>query len=570
MTADAISNLGDTVAGKYAIEGILGRGGMGVVYQASHVMTGRRVAIKRMLRERVSDEARERFFREAQAVGRIHHPNVIDIYDVGEDDEGLFLVMEFLHGESLGDALERFRLSAEDLIYVLMPALRGIHAAHQVNVIHRDLKPDNIFLCRGPDGSAREAKVLDFGISKLVGSDRNKMESLTQAGALIGTPYYMAPEQVMGSKNIDARTDVYALGVILFEGLSGHLPFESSQLAELLVSISTRPPQALDLLQPGLPPTLVEIVHKAIARDPDSRFASVEALGLALEPFAGGTLFRSDQRDPTGNHVLGFEVELGSGADSLEATLTIGDDPAPGLSTSMQRKVFAPTGVSDEPIASRKAPRSTPRLARAGAAAVLTALLAGAGLWALGAFGDTGEDRPDGGALDVPGAPSADQHRRAPKSAAGTAARVGTSESAESAGKPTPVALPPLLKAGVVSRPADADPSDLPGNDETPTGKPTTAPDTSVPGATRAGLKDEIAELPHSVEASELGGNSSNSASARTSKASSSSKRERRSLRRTKRRRANQPQTEEPLEAPAVAPTAEEPTSAPPPLTDRF
>jgi serine/threonine-protein kinase len=292
---------GDVVAGKYRIEELIGEGGMGAVYGATHTLTGKRVALKWMLPELAADQgAVQRFVREAQAAGRIDHPNVVDIYDVGEHDGSTFLVMEYLHGETLTAAFKRGGLEAQQIIQLLIPAMRGVAAAHKTGVVHRDLKPDNVFLCRDADGSYREPKVLDFGISKVSASEGQLNPRLTRTGAVMGTPYYMSPEQIRGSAEVDRRTDVYAFGVILYEALTGRVPFEADAYSALILEIATGTPKRLRELRPDLPKALEDVVLKAMAREPEQRYADVEALARALEPFAQGVTFRLERPDPSG------------------------------------------------------------------------------------------------------------------------------------------------------------------------------------------------------------------------------------------------------------------------------
>jgi serine/threonine-protein kinase len=292
---------GDVVAGKYRIEELIGEGGMGAVYGASHTLTGKRVALKWMLPELAADQgAVQRFVREAQAAGRIDHPNVVDIYDVGEHDGSTFLVMEYLHGETLTAAFKRGGLEAQQIIQLLIPAMRGVAAAHKTGVVHRDLKPDNVFLCRDADGSYREPKVLDFGISKVSASEGQLNPRLTRTGAVMGTPYYMSPEQIRGSAEVDQRTDVYAFGVILYEALTGRVPFEAEAYSALILEIATGTARRLRELRPDLPKALEDVVLKAMAREPEERYPDVEALARALEPFSQGVTFRIERADPSG------------------------------------------------------------------------------------------------------------------------------------------------------------------------------------------------------------------------------------------------------------------------------
>jgi len=282
---------GDLIAEKYRIDELLGRGGMGAVYAATHLVSGKRVAVKFMLPSPShAAELADRFIREARATARINHPNVVDVHDVGRKDGSVYLVMELLNGESLAQRLDRAPVAASEAAAMLMPALRGVAAAHTQGVIHRDLKPDNIFLCRAADGEPRETKVLDFGISKIAAEERDM--ALTQSGTVMGTPYYMSPEQIRGLRDVDERGDVYAFGVILYEMLADCYPFDADTYNELILKIATTDPVPLLQLDPTLDPTLAAIVMRAMARDPQQRFRSVAELAAVLEPFAGGVTFR--------------------------------------------------------------------------------------------------------------------------------------------------------------------------------------------------------------------------------------------------------------------------------------
>jgi eukaryotic-like serine/threonine-protein kinase len=299
--------LGAMVDGKYRIERLIARGGMGAVFAATHCVSGKKVALKWMLPAlgRIPG-ARERFVREARATARIAHPNIVDIYDVGTEHDSVFLVMEYLRGETLADRLARMRLRPEEAIVLLMPALRGIAEAHRHGVIHRDLKPDNIFLCCTDSGMELEATVLDFGISKIADDELRELE-LTHSGTVLGTPYYMAPEQVRGARDVDVRADVYSIGVILFEVLAGQKPFDADTYNELILKIATEPPPQLSSLAPEVDPRLAAVVERAMARDADVRFHTIEELAVALEEFTGGIRFQ-------GSRAPGFHTTLSSSA----------------------------------------------------------------------------------------------------------------------------------------------------------------------------------------------------------------------------------------------------------------
>jgi len=280
---------GDLIADRYQIERFIGRGGMAEVFAGLNVRTGKRVALK-WIRPALATttEALARFRREAVAAGRIHHPNVVTVFDVVEHKSATWLVMELLEGETLSEILNRVeRMDAEEAVMLLIPAMRGVAAAHAHGVVHRDLKPDNIFICRSSDGPRREAKVLDFGVSKLSDEAGGEQVSITVTGNLVGTPTYMAPEQVRGNKVVDPRSDVYSLGVVLYQMLAGRPPFQGQVYSALMIEIATADPPRLRSFRPDLSSELEEIVHRAMARDLDRRFPDVTSFVHALENLIG-------------------------------------------------------------------------------------------------------------------------------------------------------------------------------------------------------------------------------------------------------------------------------------------
>ena len=295
----------------YSITSLIGEGGMGAVYLGEHEMIGRKVAIKLLKRQLADDEQLiARFFNEARALSAIHHPGMVEVMDVGRMPDGVpYLVMELLAGEALARRLERGRLPIEQALDVGGQLTSVLAAAHARGIIHRDLKPDNVFLC--PDAAGRErVKVLDFGIAKLR-SDVPQANVQTRTGAIMGTPAYMSPEQCRGvSRQIDHRTDIYSLGVILYQMVIGRLPFASEGIGELIVMHLRDPPPLPSSILPGVPRDLEELLLRALAKDPEARFQRMDDLGAALARIASG---RPATLDPGAERlVLGATAALPS------------------------------------------------------------------------------------------------------------------------------------------------------------------------------------------------------------------------------------------------------------------
>ncbi|MDD9940686.1 MAG: protein kinase, partial [Myxococcales bacterium] len=294
-----LPQVGQVVAGKYRIDGMLGRGGMGAVFRATHTLMNKPVALKWLVPDlSARAEMRRRFVLEAQVAGRIDHPNVVDVYDVGTEADGLFMVMELLEGESLTELLERGQIPIPDLLQLLVQAMWGVAAAHDAGVIHRDIKPDNIFVLHDPTQPAGlRAKVLDFGISKLT-SDSMVGTGVTKSGVTMGTPAYMPHEQINSARDVDARADVYAFGVLMYRALTGRLPFIGETFGAMAVAIATHtatPPKAL---RPDLPAALSEAVMKAMARNPDERFSSVRELLDVLRSLSTAEAYLGHMTNP--------------------------------------------------------------------------------------------------------------------------------------------------------------------------------------------------------------------------------------------------------------------------------
>jgi serine/threonine-protein kinase len=283
-TINAILQAGQFVDGKYSVDRLIGQGGMAAVWSGTNERTGKRVALKVILRSLAkTTEAQALFHSEALAVSRVNHPNVVTVFDVIQHEGMPCIVMELLNGEPLGNYIAfRGFLTVSEATTVLLPAMRGVAAAHAQGVIHRDLKPQNIFICIGPDGRVVTTKVLDFGISVMV--ERAMDRSAGPSSALgMGTPAYMSPEQLLGEARIDERADVYSFGVLLYEALTGEMPFPGEPGPELFHRIVNDAPPPVTLFHPELPPGLVRIIEKAMAKRPSDRYANLNLLLGSIE-----------------------------------------------------------------------------------------------------------------------------------------------------------------------------------------------------------------------------------------------------------------------------------------------
>jgi serine/threonine protein kinase len=276
---------GSMLAGKFRVERCLGMGSMGAVYQVLHVLTRHRRALKVLHPNRgLTDDVVNRFFVEASAAGRVNSPHLVETFDAGRLPSGEpYVVMELLQGISFRALLDRAgTLDPVLACELIAQAAEGMHRAHRAGIIHLDLKPENLFIVRRDD--APFVKVLDFGISKFTSASIPPPE-LARHDALYGTPAYMAPEQYQNASDADARSDVFALGAVLFECLGGQPPYMAASVYGIGARLMTGESTALDTLRPELDPALAQVVHHAIAADPSQRIASLRALLAALTPF---------------------------------------------------------------------------------------------------------------------------------------------------------------------------------------------------------------------------------------------------------------------------------------------
>ncbi len=281
--------IGDVIDDKYKIVRLLGEGGMGAVYEGENVRIHRRVAIK-ILHSSVatSEDAVQRFEREAQAAGRIGSEHIVEVLDLGHLTGGdRYMVMEYLDGEALNDRIKNCgRLSPQTTASIIIDMLEGLKAAHAAGIVHRDLKPDNVFLIANKNGKKDFVKIVDFGISKF--STLGGEFSMTRTGAVMGTPYYLSPEQAKGERELDHRADLYAVGVILYEAAAGGVPFDGETFNELLFKIVLEPIPPLSSRVEDIDPHFAQIVEKSMARDPNTRYQSAEEMQAALRGWLSG------------------------------------------------------------------------------------------------------------------------------------------------------------------------------------------------------------------------------------------------------------------------------------------
>jgi len=281
--------IGTVLERKYRIEDKLGEGGMGAVYTGEHLMMKRRVAIKTLLSQFTANpNAVQRFQREAQAASAMGHPNIITIHDLGQTPDGmLYIVMEYLDGRDLGKETRELKLRGVQVMEpqrafaIMSQVAEGLAAAHEKGVVHRDLKPDNIFLVPNRDGTDR-VKLLDFGISK-IRTPSPDQSRLTTDGSLLGTPYYMSPEQAQGKSDIDHRADIYAYGVILYELLTGQVPFEDENMLRVIAMHALEQPLAPRQANPRLPVEVEAVILRSMAKEPLLRFQTMAEMRDVIE-----------------------------------------------------------------------------------------------------------------------------------------------------------------------------------------------------------------------------------------------------------------------------------------------
>ena len=344
----AKSREGTIFAGKYRIEALCGVGGMGSVYRATHTLMGRTIALKLLSHHAVdSNEARQRFQHEARIISQIQHPNTVTIHDFGIEENVPYLVLEYIEGKSIKELLlETPQLSVADAIDILLQMCGPIRVAHNLGIIHRDIKPGNVMLLG--NGTQRPiVKLVDFGIAKVVGGIAATCPELTAAGSIVGTPQYISPEQCT-CQPLDLRSDIYCLGLVLYEMIAGRPPFVSNSPLELVIDHVNKLPTPLTELLPGqaIPAQLDALLMRCLAKRREDRFASIQELEEALQkiPGAFGDCQNTQLRASTRGYTVGA---------ALAACVLLG-----GLAWPAILRAISPLGHRYEPVVATPAPSS--------------------------------------------------------------------------------------------------------------------------------------------------------------------------------------------------------------------
>jgi serine/threonine protein kinase len=362
--------VGSLFVGKYRIERKLGQGGMGAVYAATHELLHQRVAIKVLSPGVVADgEVVTRFLNEARSAARIVSDHVVRVTDVATLESGVpYMVLELLHGSDLSQVVEqRGPLPVPQAVDWLLQACAGVAKAHALGIVHRDLKPSNLFLAQRDDGTTI-VKVLDFGISKSTNPAMAAGGAVTATGSMLGSPYYMAPEQVRNSKRVDARADIWAMGIIAYELLTANRPFGGEALGEIFLAIVEQPLPSIAASRGDVPAGLEKALQRCLMRNPAERFASIAELARAIEPYASrpsGLSFGGAASGSGSGTVMAPELPVSPSSHALQS---------PGGPSTHTAKSWGESSASGPPVLPKRN-RLVPVIA--GAAVVLVLLGAG-------------------------------------------------------------------------------------------------------------------------------------------------------------------------------------------------
>jgi len=346
----AMSEAGDILGGKYQLIRLLGQGGMGKVFEAVNQNTDRVVAIKTLHPQWTREPAVvQRFLREARSATKIRHPNVVDVLDLDTDaaTNAPYIVQEFLVGDALEDYLDarpEKHLGVEESLRLLVPVMSALVAAHELGIVHRDIKPANLFITRDRAG-ALTPKVIDFGIAKLIETHNDSVKQ-TQTGSLIGTPRYMSPEQAVGASDIDARTDVWSLGVVLYEMLTGAFPYHGNNHNVLVAKILYEEPISILMHDPGLPPDVVAVIDRALQKKPADRFPTMQAMldaTVACAAWSGASLPSLPSSSPRVSQPAAISSSPSSPSVVPVVVATPASTTSPSIVTSSGSPPVAPT-----------------------------------------------------------------------------------------------------------------------------------------------------------------------------------------------------------------------------------
>lgn len=334
------------IAGKYRLIRMIGQGGMGTVWEGQHITLGTKVAIKMIEHDLAENhEARNRFDKEARAAATLSSRYVVTVFDHGVMPDGRpFIVMEYLRGQTLEErAATNHRLPLVEVARIIDQVARGLSKAHELGIVHRDLKPENIFLTESPDEDETVAKIVDFGIAKFIEGTPLSQPSSTRSGTILGTPVYMSPEQARGLRDIDHRSDLWALGVIAYRCAVGTLPFQGEAVGDIVVNICTKDPVLPSTLVPSLPKAFDDWFRRCVARDREMRFDSAKELASSLWAASGSSPPQSFATDLLNPHLV--ESRTNASHSSIEsATTQVATTNPPGRSR-MSRGVLGGTLV---------------------------------------------------------------------------------------------------------------------------------------------------------------------------------------------------------------------------------